>query len=103
RRRHTRSYGDWSSDVCSSDLEDGLVFRAVVLEDASYVLRQREAEDHREEDSHSYDAVNEVEADVRLYGSKVAARRVICARVPRRSEEHTSELQSPYDIVCRLL
>src|SRR6266705_4447113 len=23
RRRHTRSYGDWSSDVCSSDLEVG--------------------------------------------------------------------------------
>src|SRR5207248_6960355 len=23
RRRHTRSYGDWSSDVCSSDLEKG--------------------------------------------------------------------------------
>src|SRR5438094_4762264 len=23
RRRHTRSYGDWSSDVCSSDLEPG--------------------------------------------------------------------------------
>src|SRR5207248_8572723 len=23
RRRHTRSYGDWSSDVCSSDLEIG--------------------------------------------------------------------------------
>src|SRR5207248_4495998 len=22
RRRHTRSYGDWSSDVCSSDLYD---------------------------------------------------------------------------------
>src|SRR5207248_5592013 len=21
RRRHTRSYGDWSSDVCSSDLQ----------------------------------------------------------------------------------
>src|SRR5207248_6853642 len=26
RRRHTRSYGDWSSDVCSSDL--GFLFRA---------------------------------------------------------------------------
>src|SRR5207248_7524129 len=25
------------------------------------------------------------------------------ARVSRRSEEHTSELQSPYDLVCRLL
>src|SRR5437867_8753749 len=24
RRRHTRSYGDWSSDVCSSDLLDAL-------------------------------------------------------------------------------
>src|SRR5207248_6233484 len=23
RRRHTISYGDWSSDVCSSDLADG--------------------------------------------------------------------------------
>src|SRR5438094_4986702 len=23
RRRHTRSYGDWSSDVCSSDLVNG--------------------------------------------------------------------------------
>src|SRR5207248_8872546 len=23
RRRHTRSYGDWSSDVCSSDLHAG--------------------------------------------------------------------------------
>src|SRR6266705_5290868 len=29
-----------------------------------------------------------------------------CSRgpcLPRRSEEHTSELQSPYDLVCRLL
>src|SRR5207248_5688593 len=25
RRRHTRSYGDWSSDVCSSDLHLGAV------------------------------------------------------------------------------
>src|SRR5207245_4471563 len=23
RRRHTRCYRDWSSDVCSSDLDDG--------------------------------------------------------------------------------
>src|SRR5207248_5499134 len=25
RRRHTRSYGDWSSDVCSSDLLSGQI------------------------------------------------------------------------------
>src|SRR5207248_6200965 len=28
-----------------------------------------------------------------------STRRVSCVR-PRRSEEHTSELQSPYDLVC---
>src|SRR5207248_7642964 len=28
RRRHTRSYGDWSSDVCSSDLAVGRRRRA---------------------------------------------------------------------------
>src|SRR6266705_4580895 len=32
RRRHTRSYGDWSSDVCSSDLLFRLLLVAVVLE-----------------------------------------------------------------------
>src|SRR5207248_10555843 len=26
-----------------------------------------------------------------------------CLSLPSRSEEHTSELQSPYDLVCRLL
>src|SRR5207248_8858285 len=29
RRRHTRSYGDWSSDVCSSDLGAALIFDEV--------------------------------------------------------------------------
>src|SRR5207248_8386420 len=32
RRRHTRSYGDWSSDVCSSDL---------ALRGAAVILRRR--------------------------------------------------------------
>src|SRR5207248_8975670 len=39
RRRHTRSYGDWSSDVCSSDLPEKhlavssrILFLAVRLE-----------------------------------------------------------------------
>src|SRR5207248_4451936 len=39
-------------------------------------------------------------------GFWVASRLTICsflARMLRRSEEHTSELQSPYDLVCRLL
>src|SRR5207248_5747781 len=29
--------------------------------------------------------------------------REVADQDPRRSEEHTSELQSPYDLVCRLL
>src|SRR5205807_3297984 len=33
RRRHTRLQGDWSSDVCSSDLHDG-VHHPLNLEDA---------------------------------------------------------------------
>src|SRR5437867_5053705 len=31
------------------------------------------------------------------------ARPFVLARQYKRSEEHTSELQSPYDLVCRLL
>src|SRR5207248_3414112 len=38
RRRHTRSYGDWSSDVCSSDLDGMLAFD---LQQA-FVLRRRQ-------------------------------------------------------------
>src|SRR5437867_9076632 len=34
RRRHTRSYGDWSSDVCSSDL--GVTYTALVPNDKGY-------------------------------------------------------------------
>src|SRR2546426_8007377 len=33
RRRHTRLQGDWSSDVCSSDLE-----KATCLRDAPYLV-----------------------------------------------------------------
>src|SRR5256885_3172377 len=31
RRRHTRLQGDWSSDVCSSDLEEAVYERVVLL------------------------------------------------------------------------
>src|SRR5882762_11111840 len=64
RRRHTRFKCDWSSDVCSSDLEPG---------------RAR-----------------------RIHVSKNVA--ACGADDPGlRSEEHTSELQSHLNLVCRLL
>src|SRR5207248_4860601 len=39
RRRHTRSYGDWSSDVCSSDLVPGNHVEAVELQAEPVVAR----------------------------------------------------------------
>src|SRR5207248_5093628 len=38
RRRHTRSYGDWSSDVCSSDLIGSTGDRAEALPGADFVV-----------------------------------------------------------------
>src|SRR5207248_4317808 len=38
-RRHTRSYGDWSSDVCSSDLFLIAADPALTIEDALAGLR----------------------------------------------------------------
>src|SRR5207248_7754263 len=34
RRRHTRSYGDWSSDVCSSDLSNRSRNEIIIAENA---------------------------------------------------------------------
>src|SRR3712207_8732688 len=39
RRRHTRYWRDWSSDVCSSDLRDGVEARGVLGGDDGVELR----------------------------------------------------------------
>src|SRR2546426_6529532 len=81
RRRHTRLQGDWSSDVCSSDLAVRVSCARVVMGVGS---------------------------------RKGASKLCIIAQVRKRrgaggvavlprSEEHTSELQSPCNLVCRLL
>src|SRR2546426_5447799 len=74
RRRHTRLQGDWSSDVCSSDLSHSSL--------PSGISRFCE---------------RTLSRDARSTFSSMASRSVI------RSEEHTSELQSPCNLVCRLL
>src|SRR2546426_2273479 len=81
RRRHTRLQGDWSSDVCSSDLP-GRAPRAPARTPLALIPASTGK-------------------------PRPAAQRPGCA--PRhdasseRSEEHTSELQSPCNLVCRLL
>src|SRR2546422_6159414 len=76
RRRHTRCSRDWSSDVCSSDLErrDGAEVRQRLHHrqgGAGDERGPRQRQDHGDERA--------------------------------RSEEHTSELQSRLHLVCRLL
>src|SRR2546426_7875345 len=92
RRRHTRLQGDWSSDVCSSDLpgpaalEGGLerLTRFRRLHNERHVRRERRVPEMRGQ---------HLDHDV----GGVLQRQVA------RSEEHTSELQSPCNLVCRLL
>src|SRR2546430_5585479 len=91
RRRHTRFDCDWSSDVCSSDL----CLRLSV--------RRRSSDRHPPVPKPS---------EIRQVAGRQAARscrrqgstqpRARLAGSPR-SEEHTSELQSQSNLVCRLL
>src|SRR2546430_11788767 len=83
RRRHTRFDCDWSSDVCSSDLERSAIGAAPPSSGAAAPTPIRPSPGIR-----------------RSRYSRVAG----TSRVRRRrSEEHTSELQSQSNLVCRLL
>src|SRR2546426_3719790 len=73
RRRHTRLQGDWSSDVCSSDLRRRWPCPSSPRSPSTESTR-----------------------------SRVQPLIATSAAAPR-SEEHTSELQSPCNLVCRLL
>src|SRR5256885_9718038 len=93
RRRHTRLQGDWSSDVCSSDL---------IREELRRTIRQVQRElgittvlvTHDQEEAFAM-------AD--RIGVMNLGRLLEMGAPHDRSEEHTSELQSPCNLVCRLL
>src|SRR5690348_17649271 len=90
RRRHTRWTGDWSSDVCSSDL----LFEAERLAHRLF--------DRRELCGHAH--INPRSLAPIVFSPSLKRRRlVIILSLAMRSEEHTSELQSPVHLVCRLL
>src|SRR5690348_17869382 len=101
RRRHTRWTGDWSSDVCSSDLAappEGLSgVRFAVHEPAHLAWLPLERVDVKVGDRPL------VGEQIIPFGVRVG--RPARAEMERaeRSEEHTSELQSPVHLVCRLL
>src|SRR5256885_9926621 len=85
RRRHTRLQGDWSSDVCSSDLRVGIDVDCVAH--GSIVG-----------DCDDRSAIKKAPLPGLL---REAIERLLSGA--GRSEEHTSELQSPCNLVCRLL
>src|SRR5438034_3179142 len=81
RRRHTRSLCDWSSDVCSSDLSPFPILWGCQVPPALSGTPGHWAR------------------PVQLFQSLAVHDRDL----GNRSEEHTSELQSHSDLVCRLL
>src|SRR5206468_9534326 len=101
--RHTRSDRDWSSDVCSSDLD---VETALVPEPA---MMFGDAAELREVLTNLIlNAVDAMPEGGSLKLSSVIDDTEVEARIDdtgqgmtERSEEHTSELQSRSDLVCR--
>src|SRR5690606_39332496 len=102
RRRHTRFSRDWSSDVCSSDLSIGediefdanmfnLVKRAFLYKPLEWAYEEevRIVKNISSIPFSYYDGVGRYDKWTKISIS--------------RSEEHTSELQSRENIVCRLL
>src|SRR5205814_3030768 len=94
RRRHTRCLSDWSSDVCSSDLDlagVGLLGAGEHAEQGGLAgaVRADDADD----------------AAARQAERKVIDQQPLAVALAQalRSEEHTSELQSLRHLVCRLL
>src|SRR5256885_2065908 len=144
RRRHTRLQGDWSSDVCSSDLHAHLRQMPPLARQRGAALRghhigvdllvdpmqidQDAAVDHQHAHQQSQHQGPQLLGDrdlIQIHGKTDLFYKNAGARPWRpcrpslrkpflstldgawliivRSEEHTSELQSPCNLVCRLL
>src|SRR5690554_7789931 len=102
RRRHTRCGRDWSSDVCSSDLDED---RTV---DLTFFVEPGKRTYVRNINFTGNDStVDEVlrREMLQMEGGWASTDKIDMGktRLDQRSEEHTSELQSRPHLVCRLL
>src|SRR2546429_6269839 len=111
RRRHTRCSGDWSSDVCSSDLftrlSGSLGVRAVigggnVNKTGEGVIAHGPPVVHGPLATAALRSGNE-DGLLCLHVVSGSPSRLHQRLGGKRSEEHTSELQSRLHLVCRLL
>src|SRR5699024_11924278 len=104
-RRHTRSKRDWSSDVCSSDLEQAQLLSPNVI----FMDVKMPGIDGLEAIKQIYNYDSSIKfIMISAYDSFDYAKQAMAYGIKDyilkpRSEEHTSELQSRFDIVCRLL
>src|SRR5438093_2680755 len=99
RRRHTRLVSDWSSDVCSSDL---MTTRAARAARNNHPLTKPAHANPSNAPSKTIKSATPREICPAARG-RVPGRFTRSATTSRRSEEHTSELQSLTNLVCRLL
>src|SRR5699024_12193627 len=127
RRRHTRSKRDWSSDVCSSDLGAIEGVQSIPLTDDEYEAAQVSPGEtaailYTSGTTGVAKGVICPHAQFYWWGRNMSTQMplhsddVLHTMLPLfhtnalntffqalRSEEHTSELQSRFDLVCRLL
>src|SRR3712207_6985727 len=97
RRRHTRYWRDWSSDVCSSDLMTAGLISSTKSAGERPRLLSVAPQDTVAEALAQMDKYGVTQMPVMEDGKPVGSVR------ENRSEEHTSELQSRQYLVCRLL
>src|SRR5256885_9075394 len=102
RRRHTRLQGDWSSDVCSSDLGGG---DSNGVHPISAIAWPSATGSPTATSMRRTTPATSLSTGISIFMDSTMMRVSPRATVPpsARSEEHTSELQSPCNLVCRLL
>src|SRR5437870_11449924 len=97
RRRHTRWPRDWISDVCSSDLNGPRSARVLVIGWTCAMAAIAWTLEPRPDPALAAPSAGRGQAG--LLAGPLKKR----SPAARRSEEHTSELQSRGHLVCRLL
>src|SRR5699024_11697629 len=102
RRRHTITKRHWSSDMCSSDLGAKVLIVDDFMKGGGTLTGMEELVKEFEGTIAGICVLCEADFDkeklVKNYLSLVKI-----SKIDTRSEEHTSELQSRFDLVCRLL
>src|SRR5699024_11419784 len=102
RRRHTISKRDWSSDVCSSDLsgivDDDTADSWVDVKGNDWLIEGNTGTASPVDGFQTHEIL-----DGWGTGNVFRGNTADMTDGEHRSEEHTSELQSRFDLVCRLL